>query len=51
MFFCSAKELVTMFTVKKSNPAAEPHGFPQGCTVRPRKGAGQSPIGGGGGGY
>jgi hypothetical protein len=24
--------------VKKSNPAAEPHGSPQGCTVRPRKG-------------
>jgi hypothetical protein len=36
-------------TVKKANPAAEPHGSPlQGCTVRPRKGAGQSSMGGGG---
>jgi hypothetical protein len=35
-------------TVKKSNPATEPHCSPQGCTVRPRKGAGQSSIGGGG---
>jgi hypothetical protein len=34
--------------VKKSNPAAEPHGSPQGCTVRPRKGAGQSSMGRGG---
>jgi len=25
---------------KKSNPAAEPHDSPQGCAVRPRKGAG-----------
>jgi len=24
---------------KTSNPAAEPHSFAQGCTVRPRKGA------------
>jgi hypothetical protein len=93
MFFCSAKEVVTVFfvllellfvlqppsirylnhpnvehgtihwyrfrswvkcdlfciqitpTVKKSNPAVEPHGSPQGCTVRPRKGAGQSSSG------
>jgi hypothetical protein len=34
-------------TVKKSNPATEPHRSPQGCTVRPRKGAGQSSMGGG----
>jgi hypothetical protein len=34
-------------TVKKSNPAAEPHGSPQGCTVRPRKGTGKCSIGGG----
>jgi hypothetical protein len=33
--------------VKKSNPAAEPHGSPQGCTVRPRKGTGKCSIGGG----
>jgi hypothetical protein len=33
-----------------SNPAAELHGSPQGCTVRPRKGARQSSMGGGGGG-
>jgi hypothetical protein len=26
------------FTVKNSNPAAEPHGSLQGCTVTPRKG-------------
>jgi hypothetical protein len=32
-------------TVKKSNPAAEPHGSQQGCTIRPRKGAGQSSMG------
>ncbi len=37
-------------TVKKSNPAAEPHGSPQGCTVRPRKGTGKCSIGGGKGG-
>jgi hypothetical protein len=37
-------------TVKKSNPATEPHCSPQGCTVRPRKGAGPSSMGGGGGG-
>jgi len=36
--------------VKKSNPAPEPHGSPQGCTVRPTKGAGQCSIGVGGGG-
>jgi hypothetical protein len=44
-FFCI--QITT--TVKKSNSAAEPHGSPlQGCcTVRPRKGAGQSSIGGG----
>jgi hypothetical protein len=43
-FFCI--QITT--TVKKSNSAAEPHGSPlQGCcTVRPRKGAGQSSIGG-----
>jgi hypothetical protein len=35
------------FTVKKSNPATEPHGSPQGCTVRPRKGAGECSMGGG----
>jgi len=28
-------------TVKKSNPAAGSHSSPQGCTLRPRKGAGQ----------
>jgi len=26
-------------------PAAEPYGFPQGCTVRPRKGAGKCSMG------
>ncbi len=36
------------FTVKKSNLATEPHGFFEGCTVRPRKGAGQCSMGGGG---
>jgi hypothetical protein len=53
-FFYSAKELTNVpvwfsiwisSTVKKSNPAAEPHGSPQGCTVRPRKGAGQCWVG------
>jgi hypothetical protein len=39
----------TTSTVKKSNPITEPHGSPQGCTVRPRKGAGQCSIGAGGG--
>ncbi len=42
-FFCE----ITL-TVKKSNPSTEPHGSPQGFTVRPRKAAGQSSIGGGG---
>jgi hypothetical protein len=33
---------------KNSNPATESHGCsPQGCTVRPRKGAGQCSMGGG----
>jgi hypothetical protein len=32
-------------TLKKSNPAAEPHGSPQRCTVKPRKGAGQGSRG------
>jgi len=35
-------------TVKKANLAAEPHGsLLQGCTVRPRKGAGKSSMAGG----
>jgi hypothetical protein len=38
-------------TIKRSNPAAEPHGSPQGCTVRPRKSAGQISMGAGMGGY
>jgi hypothetical protein len=29
---------------EKSHPAAEPHGSSQGCTVRSRKGAGQSSM-------
>ncbi len=36
-------------TAKNENPAAEPHGSPQGCTVRPRKGTAQCSIGGRGG--
>ncbi len=35
-------------TVKKSNPSTEPHGSPQGCTVRPRKATGQSSMAEGG---
>jgi hypothetical protein len=35
-------------TVKKSNPAAEPHGSPHGFIVRPKKGAGQWSMAGGG---
>jgi hypothetical protein len=31
--------------VKKSKPAVEPSSSPQACTVRPRKGAGQSSWG------
>ncbi len=37
-------------TVKKSNPMTKPHDSPQGCTVRPRKGAGHCSLGGVGGG-
>jgi hypothetical protein len=33
LFYCNK--------LSQSNPAAEPHGSPQGCTLRPRKGAGQ----------
>jgi len=33
-------------TAKNENPAAEPHGPPQGCTVRPRNGTAQCSIGG-----
>lgn len=33
------------FTVKKSNPVAEPHRSPQVCSVRPRKGTEQCSMG------
>ncbi len=38
------------FTVKKSNPMTKPHDSPQGCTVRPRTGAGHCSLGWEGGG-
>jgi len=39
----------TIQALRISNPAAESHGSPQGCTVRPRKGAGQCSMGQGAG--
>jgi hypothetical protein len=46
---CDLFSIQITTTVKKANLAAEPHGSPlQGCTVRPRKGAGQSSMEGGG---
>jgi hypothetical protein len=47
---CAFFFISTTSTVKKSNPITEPHGSPQGCTVRPEKGAGQCSMGGGAGG-
>jgi hypothetical protein len=42
---CDLFSIQITTTVKKANLAAEPHGSPlQGCTVRPREGAGQSSM-------
>jgi hypothetical protein len=38
---CDFFSISTSSIVKESKPAAEPHGSLQGCTVRPKKGAGQ----------